>query len=90
MTAGRARVHEGGPLQCRRCLSTFSRLWQEKGVCWTCEENVRRAGLCPFDRGAVGATDGSAAGTAAGSSRRAAPPHPFCAHQARCAACEPR
>ena len=103
-TAGRARVHEGGPLQCRRCLATFSRLWQERGVCWTCEERVRRAGLCPFDRGAVvGATDdsgctdntscavGIAVGTAAaaaGSSRRAAPPHPFCAHQARCAACD--
>ena len=78
-TAGRARVHEGGPLQCRRCHSTFSRLWQEKGVCWTCEEQARRAGHCPFDRGA---------GTGSVGATRAAPPHPFCAHQGRCAACD--
>ena len=44
----RTRVHEGGPLPCRVCAMSYSRLWQEKGVCWKCEQRLREAGQCPF------------------------------------------
>ena len=44
----RTRVNEGGALACRVCAYDFSRLWQERGVCWRCERRLRADGRCPF------------------------------------------
>ena len=76
-SAGRTRVNEGGPLPCRVCKHSYSRLWQEKGVCWQCEQRLRSEGVCPFGAAGgsgskrkgreVGVVAGSEAGMAAGS-----------------------
>ena len=87
----RTRVHEGGSLACRLCSRDFSRLWQERGVCWQCEGLLRQAGRCPFGavpraRVAKGSKANSKASEVEAEAKAMA--HPFCPHQSKCAACD--
>lgn len=52
-SVGRTRVNDGGPLACRVCTRTFSRLWQERNVCWQCEQRLRVSATCPFGAAAA-------------------------------------
>ena len=61
-----------GPV-CRVCERRCPRLWQDRSVCWRCDEGERADGRCPYD---------------VRSAKGRARAHPFCKHQSRCAACD--
>ena len=92
----RTRVHEGGSLACRLCSLDFSRLWQERGVCWQCEGQLRQAGRCPFGavpsakvaKGSKAKSRSSDVEAEAKAMEAKAMGHPFCPHQSKCAACD--
>ena len=61
-------------LACRVCQLHYPKLWQDRGVCWRCDEGERLAGRCPYE-----AVPAKGKGKA----------HPFCPHkQLRCACCD--
>lgn len=70
-TARRTRINEGGVLPCRVCLRHFSRLWQQRGVCWRCEAGLREAGCCPFGAPTVRTAGALASSKGAGKRRKA-------------------
>ena len=67
-----AAVLADGPM-CRVCETRCPRLWQDRNVCWRCDEDERKAGRCPYD---------------VRSAKGRARAHPFCPHQSRCAVCD--